>query len=222
MLKMENISAVLFDFDGTLVDSEKIYIEAGVRAMVTMGVAADYALDFNRRYFAGLRFDQKPIAFGHAFPHLVYDQYLALYQQNLVDLQASMPMKLKPGAVEILQYLKRKGYHIAVVTMSTYETVQAICDQIGLDFKLFDYYFGGSGCPAKPDPAIYLEAMRVLAVTPEQTLIVEDSNVGGLAAIRSGANVVVVKDESILSDEVLTKANYVFEKDCLIRVKEIL
>lgn len=219
---MGKISAVLFDFDGTLVDSEKLYIEAGVRALVQLGIEEEYAYQFNRRYFAGLRFDQKPIAFGNEFPHLVYDEYLALYNQNLADLKAVMPLKLKPGAVEVLQYLKRKHKKLAVVTMSKYETVQEICGQIGLDFKLFDYYFGGSGCPAKPDPAIYLEAMNVLEVTPAETLIVEDSNVGALAAIRSGANVVVVKDQSILSSEVLTKANYVFEKDCLIRVKEIL
>ena len=212
----------MFDFDGTLVDSEKLYIEAGVQALQQMGIPKDYGYQFNRQYFAGLRFDEKPAAFAKEFPHLSYAEYQKLYAAKMEELKAVMPVTIKPGAVEVLQYVKQQGKKVAVVTMSKYEVVTQTCAQIGLDFGLFDYFFGGAECPAKPNPAIYLKAMRELGVTPEQTLIVEDSNVGGLAAIRSGANVVVVKDEAILSAEVLTKANYVFEKDCLIRVKEIL
>lgn len=219
---MEKISAVLFDFDGTLVDSEKLFIEAGVCALQQMGIPKEYGYQFNRQYFAGLRFDEKPAAFAKEFPQLSYAEYQKLYAEQEAALKKIMPVTMKPGAAEVLQYVKKQGKKVAVVSMSTYEVVKAKCAEIGLNFGLFDYYFGGIGCAAKPDPAIYLEAMRVLGVTPAETLIVEDSNVGGLAAIRSGANVVVVRDEAILSDEVLTKANYVFEKNCLIRLKELL
>lgn len=219
---MGKISAVLFDFDGTLVDSERLYIEAGVRALGELGVAADYAYEFNRQYFAGLRSDQKPGAFVKEFPQLSYDVYQELYAKHAAVLETTMPVTLKPGVLELLPYIKAQGLKLALVTMSSYDQVKARCAQVGLDFSIFDYFFGGNEVPAKPDPTVYQMAMHQIGVTPAETMIVEDSNVGALAAIRAGATVVVVKDEAVLSQPVLDKANYIFEKNCLIRVKELL
>ncbi len=219
---MEKILAVLFDFDGTLVDSEVYDMRCGVAAMTHLGISKAAATKFYQECISGVRTDLKKALFNQRFPRLDYAAYDALYQRFCDEWRTEYPIKAKPAANEILHYLRDCGYKLALVTMSTYDKVQTVCAQTGVDFSVFDCYCGGAGCAAKPDPGVYLAAMHALGVTPEQTLIVEDSNVGALAAINAGATTVVVKDISVLSPTVLEKADYVYEMNCLKRVKELL
>ena len=218
----QKILAVLFDFDGTLVDSEQYYMLCGVQSMVEAGIDREAATQFYREKISGVRSDLKPALFAQAFPQLDYQAYDARYQSRCDQWRLEKPIVAKPGANELLHNLKARGYKLALVTMSTYEEVQQVCQQTGLDFSVFDCYCGGSGCAAKPDPGVYLAAMQALGVTPEQTMVVEDSNVGALAAINAGATTVVVKDQSVLSDEVLAKADQIFEMNQIAKVQTLL
>lgn len=219
---MKKILAVLFDFDGTLVDSERYYMTCGVAAMTHFGISKSAATKFYQECISGVRSDLKKAIFNQHFPQLDYAAYDAMYQRFCDEWREAQPITAKPAANEVLHYLRDRGYKMALVTMSTYDEVQKVCTQTGVDFSVFDCYCGGAGCAAKPDPGVYLAAMQALGVTPEQTLVVEDSNVGALAALNAGATTVVVKDQSVLSPEVLAKANYVFEMNCLKRVKDLL
>ena len=102
---------------------------------------------------------------------------------------------LKPGLVELLEYLALHEIPAAVATSSDREYAGFSLKAAGLDERRFALVVTGDEVEnGKPAPDIYLEALRRLGVKPARSLALEDSDAGILAAARAGMISVLVPD----------------------------
>jgi HAD superfamily hydrolase (TIGR01509 family) len=183
--------AVLWDMDGTLVDSEKLWTislhdtagwlggslsQAARNAMVGADLARTLVLLFDD---LGLPRDAARMA--DAGRHLS-DRTAELFAGGL---------PWRPGAQEALRLVDGLGWPTALVTNTGRTLTEAALDSLGRE------HFAVSVCAdevprGKPDPDPYLRAAELLGVAPPRCLAVEDSSNGALAAERAGAAVLVV------------------------------
>lgn len=181
------IKLVIFDCDGTLVDSELLNNMAMVEVLQGFGLAK-YDLDHALEHFTGLRFSQilEDITreTGHHFPPDAAQGYL-----KAVRRLAPTHMKPVQGAEDLVRHVQ--GWTKAcVVSNGERNNVLTSLEMTGLRryFKN-EHIFSGLMAAAKPAPDLFLLAMERLNETPENTLIIEDSVVGVTGGVASGATV---------------------------------
>ncbi|MCQ2450427.1 MAG: HAD-IA family hydrolase [Clostridia bacterium] len=204
------IKAVLFDLDGTLVNS-----------IIDLSACANYALkEFGfltheteeYKYFVG---NGIPKMIERALPsehrnsetiEKVKDVFLREYSVHYADNTASYD-----GVKQLLCELKAKGMKIAVVTNKAQEMANKVV--INAFGDMFDIIFGKrDGIPSKPDPTAALTVMKEFGVKPNECVFIGDSGVDVMTGYNSGAVAVGhiwgYRDEKELRDN---KAEYVIE-----------
>jgi HAD superfamily hydrolase (TIGR01509 family) len=93
----------------------------------------------------------------------------------------------------MLKHLKASGYKLVCCSNSTRETLKLMLESAGI-YNFFDTIFGNDDVSnPKPNPEIYLKAFEALKLKPQETLIIEDSPHGIMAAENSGAKLCKVK-----------------------------
>ncbi len=179
------IKAVLFDLDGTLVDSLTDLADGVNHAIAQRGFATHPVEAF--KYFVG---DGIPKMIERALPENCRDaatvdkikkDFLEYYSQHYADNTYAYN-----GMPELVNTLKKQGYIIAVVTNKQ----QDMADEVvkSLYGNVFDLIFGKrEGIPAKPDPTAALMAMKQLGVKPEECVFIGDSGMDVATAVNSGA-----------------------------------
>lgn len=179
--------AVLFDLDGTLVDTESLSIAAGIAAFTEHGHPV------TRAFFESLiGSDDKTsdAAFREEFPGIdlaaVNQSYRAKYHA-----QVTKGVPLKPGVTSLLPALRKPA---AIVTSSGRSSAANKLAITGLAAHFAEVITRDDVTKAKPDPEPYLLAARLLGVAPGRCLVFEDSEPGAEAAHRAGCKVVQVPD----------------------------
>ncbi|WP_446742123.1 HAD-IA family hydrolase [Silvibacterium acidisoli] len=185
----ESIRLIVFDLDGTLIDSQ-VDLANSVNAMLTqMGrqalpqaVIATYIGDG-----AGMLVRR---ALGDpADEHLVEDglnRFLAYYREHKLDNTYVYPGVFESlGALRLLHDGSERK--MAVLTNKPIGPSLAICEALGLSPYFFQIYGGNSFPTKKPDPEGLITLIREAGVEPAQTLMIGDSEVDILTARRSGA-----------------------------------
>jgi HAD superfamily hydrolase (TIGR01509 family) len=188
------MQAVLFDMDGTLVDSEKLwdislaalYEELGgtltpeVRASMVGGCAEDTI----RTVYTDLGFKPDPVAMAES------DRWLHDYTAQLFD--RGLPWC--DGAQELLEALAAEGTPMALVTNTQRELTDRALNSIGRQY--FSATVCGDEVPSgKPAPDAYQRAAALLGLQPDACLASEDSVTGTAAAQRAGCPVLVVPND---------------------------
>jgi len=181
-------AAVLFDMDGTLVDTEPYWI-AGEFAL-----ADKYGGTWSREHALELVGSDLIESGRYIREHMGIDREPAEIVEELLDhvvaaVQEAVPWQ--PGAVELLEALGDAGVPCALVTMSYRRFVQPVL--AALPPRTFsDIVTGDAVSRGKPHPEPYLTAARLLGVDPAACLAVEDSNTGARSAETAGCTVLVV------------------------------
>ena len=192
-------AAVLWDMDGTLIDSERLWdvslAETAAGLGGTLSAAARLALTGSeietsvRVLLADLGLAETP-------------ELVARTRQTLVDRTAALfvaGVDWRPGAREALETVRASGVRTALVTNSLRQITDLALAGIGREF--FDVTVCGDEVPAgKPEPDPYLRAAALLDVPIEECVAVEDSPNGALSAERAGAAVLVVAGEVPVPD----------------------
>ncbi|MCX6467343.1 MAG: HAD family phosphatase [Pseudonocardiales bacterium] len=183
--------AVLWDMDGTLVDSEKVWTVALV----------EVSRDLRRELSA----DARAAIVGSSVPRtlrILFDDLelphdpdvMRAAGERIVARTAELfagGLEWRPGAVEALRLVAAAGWPAALVTNTGRELTEQALETIGREH--FAVTVCGDEVPrGKPDPDPYLRAAELLGVDPGHCLAVEDSPTGALAAERAGAAVLVV------------------------------
>lgn len=185
MLNNFPFEAVLWDMDGTLLDSEPIWIEEEAKLMQSLGV--EWSSEDARVCLGGPmhRVDQyMREKSGNQHKPLELSQLLI---KRMVD-RLNESVKFTPGAESLLKELHDMGIPMALVTASTREIVNAALSSVGTHY--FRQTISADDVKeTKPDPEGYLTASSHLNVSIERSLIIEDSLTGMSAAIDSGAYV---------------------------------
>ncbi|MEU6131452.1 HAD family phosphatase [Saccharopolyspora sp. NPDC047091] len=188
-------AAVLFDMDGTLVDSEKLWSislsDYAVHRGGELGVATREAMVGSnmstsmRMLLADLGLPADPANVADA-AGWVEKRSAELFRQGL---------PWRPGAREALDQVRALGIPSALVTSTIRSLAEIALDTLGRDF--FDVTVCGDEVDGrnKPDPEPYLRAARLLDVDPRRCVAVEDSPTGVAAAVAAGCTVVAVPCE---------------------------
>ena len=216
--KRTAIKGVLFDMDGVVLDTEKLYTRFWQEA------AQYYGYPMTKEQALGMRSLNRGV--GEAklksyFGESVDYEQVRNKRMELMDAFIKREgVERKPGIVELLDYLDEKGIKRAIATSSPLERTQLYLMQVGL-IDRFDALISGYMVEkGKPEPDIYLYAASQLGLKPNECMVLEDSPTGILAAHRAGCIPVMVPDQDEPDEE--TKKLLYGVADSLFFVKELL
>jgi HAD superfamily hydrolase (TIGR01509 family) len=199
------IRAVIFDMDGLILDTEKLYCRFWMEAAREAGYDWQMCHSLNIRSMAS-EFSEPYLKsiFGEDFDR----QAIRRRRNELMDAYlADHPIEKKPGIDELLDYLKSHYYKRAVATATNETKAMNYLDEVGL-LNDFDQIISAPTVPhGKPMPDVYLYACRRLVEKPEDCIALEDSPNGIMAAYRAGCKPVMVPDLT-QPDEELSKILY--------------
>ena len=192
MEQKKKLSAIIFDMDGLMFDTEDMirrawdvvgpqmgYGKMGFHIFNTLGMKAQK----RRQYIAE--------ALGEDFP---FDEFTKNYRAECERFMAENGVPIKEGLFELLDYLKEKGVKMAVATGSSEFFAK---EKLGGAGCLS--YFEGILCgnmieKSKPDPEIYIKTCKLIDVPCEESLALEDSPYGLQAAVAAGMYSIMIPD----------------------------
>ncbi len=180
-------SAICFDLDGTLIDSEPIHLRAESDMLRYFGVeqrAADHPRTFGMGIMPGMAAISDHYGLGGA--QRVFDAYLPFW-----DSAVESGLELKPGARDLLVAISDRSIPIALVTSGDREYVDLVIRLQALESIFACIVTEDDVTNLKPDPEPYLAAARCLGHSPKECLGVEDSG-SGVASLRVASMYTVV------------------------------
>lgn len=187
----KNINTVFIDFDGTLADSHPRLFQAYKKFMELNGRSATIE-EFKSLVGPTLPEIVEKIIEKHGLKSSA-EQLLNSYGA-IMDQVYAHEVNLFPGALEVLEFLKKQGFRIAIVTSAKDRYVEPFLAK----FKIrhyFDHLFCSDGTlPGKPAPDMYIRALKEMHVEFTQALAIEDSEAGIQSAIAAGIYTVFLKN----------------------------
>lgn len=189
---LKNKKAVIFDLDGTLVDSMGIWYDIDVEYLGKYGYEVPEELQND---IEGFSFTETAVYFKEKFriPESIAEIKETWRQMAMEDYRNKVP--LKPGVKEFLSHLKDRGIRIAVASSNDYGLIDAALKGKGIR-EYFDAII--TACEVekgKPAPDVYLEAAKRIGVPPEECLVFEDIVPGIQAGRSAGMKVCAVEDD---------------------------
>lgn len=186
---MTQLKALLFDLDGTLIDSMPHHHDAWVEWHKRRSLTIDaerFFVETAGRTNAEILADMLPGQSHEALAALA-DEKEAIYR----DI-ASTRLALIAGTLELLDRAAERGLKLAVCTASTPKNIALAYQRFGIGDKVQTTVSPADGLRGKPHPDIFLEAARRLGVDPAECLVFEDAPLGVEAARRAGMKAVAL------------------------------
>ncbi|HIX81411.1 HAD family phosphatase [Erysipelatoclostridium sp. An173] len=212
------IKAVIFDMDGLMIDSERVTFEG------YQHVLAKENLTMSEEKYKTLL--GKPVKAVHDLfkedygPQYDVDQIIKDVHAYIAKRFETEGVPLKPGLVELLKYLKENNYKTIIATSSHRNRVDLIVKQAQIDQYFDDSICGDEVTKGKPNPEVFLKACQKLQVSPQDALVLEDSESGINAAYNAEIKVIGIPDMKY-PEEKYVKMTYKI-MDNLFQVKDFL
>ena len=188
------IKNVIFDLDGTLIDTEKYF------RIFWRKAAEQNGYEMSDEQALALRSLGRPFApalmkewFGEDFDYYAVREVRRKLMKAHLD---KVGLEVKPGAGEALKWLKENGYTVALATATPTERAAEQLKEVNL-YPFFTRLVSAVQVErGKPAPDVYLHAAKELGADPAECLAVEDSPNGVLSALAAGMKVVMVPDQT--------------------------
>jgi len=183
------IKLIIFDLDGVLVEAKNIHYEA-----LNQALGKEYAIEWNEHLsiYDGLKTNQKLKMLTERKGLPVKEHTNVWNKKQQLTLQALNNLKPNPIIKETISKLSQGGYKIACCSNSIRKSVLTMLSKLDL-IEHMDLILSNEDVKnSKPHPEIYWKAISIMKCLPEETLIVEDSPYGLLAASRSKSYVMRV------------------------------
>jgi HAD superfamily hydrolase (TIGR01509 family) len=196
------IKLIIFDLDGVLVEAKGIHFDALNRAL------GKYAIDWNEHLsiYDGLKTTQKlqMLTERKGLPESSHESVWEAKQYWTLQ----MLKELKPNQIlqSVMSALSEDGYKLAVCSNSIRKTVLTVLSKLGI-IEYMDLIISNEDVKnSKPHPEMYWKAISMMSCLPEETLIVEDSPYGLLAASRAKAHILrVANSKEVTYTNILNK-----------------
>lgn len=191
-------TALLFDLDGTLIDSDTLHAQVFADLFAPRGVEIDF--DYYRDHIHGrLNQDIFTELCPGEDPQWWADHKEEEYRRRLGEGYPNVP-----GALALLDRAEAEGWRIGVVTNAPRGNAEAVLHALGITDRIETVVIGDECERGKPDPAPYLEGLRRLGADPTASLAFEDSPPGIRSAV--GAGLPTIGLRSMLDDAALRAA----------------
>ena len=207
---MQKIELVIFDMDGLILDTEKLYLEFGLEVfrdfghniteeaiLGTVGLNDESTKAYYTEYLG------KPVNFEEVFQEI---------DKKLLSASINKEIGIKNGFFELADYLEKNNIKKVVATSSKREKAEYMLKNAGI-FDRFDFLVcGDEVLNGKPDPEIFLKAAEKLNADVKNTMVLEDSY-NGLRAAKSAGMIPVMIPDLLKANEEITKIIYRETKD---------
>ncbi|MFM2184837.1 MAG: hypothetical protein RIS55_485 [Actinomycetota bacterium] len=188
------LKAVLFDMDGTIIDSEPYWLKS------EQALAAEHASEWTEQdgqRVIGLSLtESSKLIKEHIGSELEIDEIVQRLS-NSVNSQLAKEIPWRPGAQELIRELRRKNIKTALVTMSLRKTALQVVE--AMPFKAFDVVIAGDDVVhGKPHAEPYLKAAAALGFAASECIAFEDSITGILSAEAAGTVAIGIPNMMII------------------------
>ena len=189
---LRNKKAVIFDLDGTLVDSMWMWKAIDIEYLGKFGIELPPTL---QKDIEGMSFSETAVYFKETFqiPDSL-EEIKADWNRMAYD-KYTKEVDFKKGAIKILEICIQKGIKLGIATSNSRELVDATMEALGAK-QYFDCIM--TSCEVdkgKPAPDIYLAVAKKLGVQPDECLVFEDIEMGILAGKNAGMEVCAIEDD---------------------------
>ena len=214
--------AVVFDMDGVITDTEKLYRRFQLEEGRKLGIPDDVMVVACERIAGGTKYTNKSRFEEVVGRGIDYLDFRAAVIRKLDTHIRTYGVELKPGVADTLKYLKEKGAKVGLATSTVRERATGYLKAHHIDRYFDELVFGDTVAHGKPAPDIYLKACEMLDVRPEEAIAVEDSINGIVSAGRAGMYPVMVIDLIEPNDTTRQYAKQVYEFGRIDRLKELI
>ena len=193
------MTALLFDLDGTMLDTDPIHIAVFAEMLAPEGLEVDHAF-----YMENVHGRLNEDIFAEFLPDHPDPGGLSRAKEAAFRDRLPRPFPETPGLTALLDEAGARGWGVGVVTNAPRANAEAMLAAIGHRERVEALVIGEECTAGKPDPAPYRAAMEALAVAPADAIVFEDSPAGVRSGAAAGARVVGVR--SSLNDATLRDA----------------
>lgn len=184
--------AVIFDLDGTVVDSMWMWEAIDIEYLARFGIGLPPDL---QKKISGMSFSETAVYFKEEFSLPDSLEKIKADWNDMAMEKYLREVTLKPGVLSFLRELKQKGMKTGIATSNSRELAMAVLEKRGLLMYFDEVHMSCEVEKGKPSPDIYLLVARYLGVEPEECLVFEDIPEGILAGRAAGMTVCAVEDE---------------------------
>lgn len=189
---MENISAVIFDLDGTLVDSMWMWEAIDIEYLGRFGIALPEGL---QAQIEGMSFSETADYFKRRFPAITESiGEMKETWNRMAQEKYAREVFFKPGALGFLKYLREHGIRTGIATSNSAALVRTVLAALSAEAYFDEVHTACEVKAGKPAPDIYLYVAECLGVPPENCLVFEDIGKGIEAGKAAGMRVCAVQD----------------------------
>ena len=191
------VLAVIFDLDGTLIDSYDAHVESFRRALSRFGLTVEDE-EIHRRFGKPAKQIIKEILPENQHRHI---DDIVRYKR-LEFIETSKDMQVFDGVETLLKYLKGKGISICLATSADNPSVIRVVNKFNLE-NYFDVIISSNDVKeAKPNPEMFIQASKRLEVDPKNCLVIGDSPFDVIAANKASMNVIIIDNNPFQNTEI--------------------
>lgn len=207
---LENKKVIIFDLDGTLIDSIGIWNDVDEKLIKAIGNAELDIVDIGKQRDEKLKEFSKCEDTYLEYCGFLKEKYnstmtkeeIKKLRYQIADDYLKDVIDYKPNAEKVLKYLKEKGFTLVIASTTNDHTIENykkdnknIINKANLEDIFTLIYSKGAAKQLKPNPEIHLKILKELNVKPEECLIIEDSLIGVEAANNANIEVAVMYDK---------------------------
>lgn len=192
MLKLDNFEAIIFDLDGTLIDSMWIWKQIDIDFLEKRNIVLP---DDLQKDIEGMSFTETANYFIERF---ALDESLEEIQREWNEMAKQFyrnHIPLKEQVFEVIQYALTKGIKLGIGTSNSRELLHEVMEAHGLTAWFESVRTSCEVAKGKPSPDIFLKVAEDLKVNPEKCLVFEDTHAGVMAAKNAGMTVYAIYDD---------------------------
>lgn len=191
---LENVKAVIFDLDGTLVNSMWMWKSIDVEYLEKKGIAVPADIQAFQEELEGMGFTETAVFFKKRFQ---IEDSLEKIKKTWIDMAEEKycnEVPLKPGVKEFLEELKNRSIRVGISSSNSRKLIETVLKAHHIE----EYFDCITTCcevaNSKPAPDVYLKTAEGLQIAPKDCLVFEDVPMGIMAGKNAGMQVCAVDD----------------------------